>query len=169
MPAVVAAPPPPPVPLPLPGHLGLLTEATMFQRLQANAFALAGQVHSHGDNGYAPILPGERHGPVFIVGCASAWATDGAVVAYAHCSSHGWAPLVNSVAQAGIVNNNAVTQIRVTRTTELAGPVQPQDLLDGADDTNQLQLLFPNAAITRWFVERGVTTYFDFAGNPTPW
>ncbi|XXY54965.1 hypothetical protein WME91_27920 [Sorangium sp. So ce269] len=157
-----------PVPA-LPEDRGVLTNATLMARARALKLTKT-RPQIHGDNGYGLIGANERHGPSTIVGCASAWALASGKPVYAHCSDGGseWTALRNVVQQAG-ANPDQVTEIRVTRPT-LSGDrdVTDADLDEARKEVLALQRFFPKANITRWFVERGATTYFDQDGEPSP-
>ncbi|WP_437975270.1 hypothetical protein WMF11_45925 [Sorangium sp. So ce295] len=159
-----------PVP-PLPGDREMLSTKTLRARSKALKLTQTKQ-HWHGDNGYELIGENERRGPINIVGCASAWALVNGRPVYAHCSDGGgeWTALQEVVRKRACASFDQVTEIRVTRPTQ-RGAKHPAhaDLEEAEADVAALQKLFPNAKITRWFVEEGVTTYFNQAGEPSPW
>ncbi|WP_437755233.1 hypothetical protein [Sorangium sp. So ce1389] len=157
-------------PLPaLPEDRGVLTNATLMARARALKLTRT-RPQIHGDDGYGLIGANERHGPSTIVGCASAWALANGTPVYAHCSDGGekWTALRDAVARAG-ADPDQVTQIRVTRPTLSGGSdVTDDDLDEARKEVLALRRFFPNANITRWFVERATTTYFDQDGEPSP-
>ncbi|WP_437812066.1 hypothetical protein [Sorangium sp. So ce1078] len=162
-------------PPPLPGDRGLLTDRMLAARAKAlNLHATTRFMHS--ENQSSVIGPNERHGPQFIAGCASAWALANGRPVYAHCSDGGtsWRALREAASKAG-ARLDQVSEIRVTRPAlsdkkDLTpDDIGHQDLEEAEEDVEKLQEYFPNATITFWFVERGTTTFFNGAGEPSRW